>query len=285
MPTILKIRKDGFKQKYHLSLLRPNINRLYKGGKSARQVGKELNISHARVLQLLKKENVSRRSVTKIIPNKNYKKLIPERAYILGVMCGDGCIFSGMAHKGKWDYKLYIIHLSVKDKDFVDEFMRCIRKVYGIVPSLYYRDRNKLNNKWSNIWVAKISRKKVYDDLSHYKLGTNDWEIPKEIKTSGDLNIIGSFLKGFYDSEGSVLKGPRSFNIVVHSNNLRGLLEIKYLLKKIGIDSCKMMKDKRPNRNPTFFFAILKRKNLEIFLNEVGFSIQRKQNKLIEHLK
>ena len=285
MKTILKIRKDGVKQKYNLSPLRLVIKRLYKSGKSARQIGKKLNISHTRVLQLLKKENINRRSNTKAIPNKNYKELTPERAYILGVMCGDGCVFSGMANKGKWDYKLYIVHLSVKDKDFIDEFIRCTKEVYGIVPSLYYRDRNKLNNKWSNIWVARITRKEIYNDLSTYGFGGNKWKVPKDIINSNDEKVIGSFLRGFYDSEGSICKGLRSFNVVVYSNSYKGLLGVRNLSKKLGIETSKIMQDKRFNRNPTFFFAILKKRNLEIFLNKVGFSIQRKQDKLINHLK
>jgi len=285
MTIIFKTRCDGVRQKFHLTPLRPKIKKLYLEGLSSRKIGKKLGISHTRVLIILKKENVNRRSLIKPIYNKNHQKLTAERAYIFGVMCGDGCVFSGMANKNKWKYKNYIVYLAVKDRDFIDEFVRCIDNTYGVIPSLYLRERNKFNKKWSDIWIARITRKEVYRDLSHYKFGTEDWRIPKEVIKCDNEKIIGSFLKGFYDSEGSVLKGPRSFNIVVYSNNLKGLLEIKYLLKKLGINSCKMMKDKRIHRNPSFFFAILKKKNLEVFLNKVGFAIQRKQNKLKEHLK
>jgi len=163
--------------------------------------------------------------------------------------------------------------------------MRCIKKVYGIVPSLYYRDRNKNNKKWSNIWVAKISRKEVYNDLSIYGFGGNNWKIPKEIENSNNENIIGSFLKGFYDSEGSVSKGIRSFNISVHSNSHEGILGIKSLLEKLEIETSKMMEDVRPNRNSTFYFFILRKNSVKRFLNKVGFSIQRKQDKLKKYIK
>ena len=36
---------------------------------------------------------------------------------------------------------------------------------------------------------------------------------------------------------------------------------------------------------PLFFFSILKKDNLNLFLDKVGFSIMRKQNKLKDHLK
>lgn len=284
MVVLLKTRRDGFKQRYNLSHLRPKIKELYLKGLSSRETGKKIGISHTRVLNVLKTENINRRSVTKVIPNQSYKQLIPDRAYILGVMCGDGCVFSGIAQKKNWQYKLYVVHLSVKDKDFIDEFIRCVKNVYGVTPSLYYRERNKINKNWSNIWIAKITRKEIYNDLSSYKFGCKNWSVPQEVINSYDNNIIGSFLRGFYDSEGSVLKGPRSFGINVTSINSSGLLQIKMLLEKMKIKCSNLMIDKRP-ANPVFSFAISKKESLKMFLNGVGFAIQRKQNKIKEYLK
>ncbi len=285
MTIILKTRCDGVKQRFHISSLRPQIKKLYLEGLSSRKVGEKLGISHARVLQLLKKENVNRRNLIKPITNKFHKKLTFERAYLLGVMCGDGCVFSGMANKDRWLYKNYIVYLAARDKDFVDEFIRCANKIYGFTPSLYFRKRSKLNKRWSDIWIARITRKEVYKDLSPYNFGTNTWKVPKEIIDSKDEKIIGAFLKGFYDSEGSISMGPRSFNLFIHSNNYEGIMGVKSLLERLGIKIFKIMKDIRLSRNPTFFFIISSKKNLEIFLNRVGFSIQRKQNKLKEHLE
>ena len=283
MPIISKIRFDGVKQKYHLSPLRTQIKELYKQGLSSRKVSQKINISHTRVLQLLKKENIICRSITKIIPNKNYKKLTCNRAYLLGVMCGDGCVFLGKAHKQRWDYNLYNVNLSVKDKDFIDKFIQSIKCVYGVTPSLYYRDRNKLNKKWSNIWIAKLTRKEIYEDLSSYEFGTKNWEVPKEILKSNNEKIIGTFLRGFYDSEGSVLTGIRSFTITICSINHQGLSTIKKLLSRIKIKTSIISEDKRYH-NSTFYFSITKKENIEIFLNKVGFSIKRKQNKIKQYL-
>ena len=196
MPFLIKTRCDGFKQKYHLSPLRPKIKKLYSIGLSSREVGKNLGISHVRVLNVLKTENINRRSVTKTIPNQNYNRLTADRAYILGVMCGDGCLFSGIARKKNWKFKLYIIHLSVKDIDFINEFVRCVKNVYGITPSIYYRERKINNPRWSNIWIARISRKEIYKDLSSYKFGSKSWNVPQEIMNSFDEKNNWFFLKG-----------------------------------------------------------------------------------------
>lgn len=283
MNNFTKLRRDGFKQIYHLSPLRPKIKKLYLEGLSSREVGKRLGISHVRVLALLKKENIDRRSITKIIPNQNYKQLTPERAYILGVMCGDGCVFSGFARKKNWQFKLYIVQLSVKDKDFIDEYMRCFYKVYGITPSLHRRERSKENAKWSSIWVAKVSRKEVYKDLSSYKFSCRGWTVPEEIAGSSNEKIISAFLRGFYDSEGSALKSIRSFYIGVYSTNYSGLIAIQNLMKKLQIDTSKIYIDKRPKRK-VFYFTIGRKKALGIFLNKIGFSIKRKQNRVKEYL-
>lgn len=282
MSIITKIRCDGVKQRFNISPLRPKIKKLYIQGNASRKVGKILGISHTRVLQLLKKENINRRTITKSIPNKNYKKLTPERAYILGVMCGDGCIFSGIAKKKQWEYYLYVVYLSVKDKDFIDEFIHCIKMVYGISPSIYFRKRSQKNPKWSDIWTAKITRKEIYQDLATYKFGTHNWRVPYEIKYSDDERIAAAFLRGFYDSEGSVLKGPRNFGISVVSTNLDGLQEIKELLKRLNIESSKIGVDKR-HKNHTFYFPISKKSSIITFLNKIGFSIKRKRNKIKEH--
>lgn len=276
-------RSDGFKQRYNLSSLRPEVKKLYHKGLSSRKVGEKLNISHVRVLKILESENIKRRTVIKIIPNKNFKKLTKYRAYIFGVMCGDGCIHLGKGKKKNWEYPIYNVNLSVKDKDFIDEFINSIKKTYGITPLLYYKERNKINLRWSNIWIAKISRKEVYDDLSIYNFGNKKWRVPIEIINSSDKDIISSFLRGYYDSEGSVLIGHRSFSVSIHSINKKGLEEIKSLLKRLGVNSTKMMIDKRYS-NHIFHFAICKKEDIKTFLNKIDFSIERKHLKIERYL-
>jgi intein-encoded DNA endonuclease-like protein len=268
------------KQRFHISPLRPKIKELYSRGLSSRAVGCKLGISHARVLQLLDKEYAPRRSITKLIPNPYYKKLTKERAYILGVMCGDGCVFSGDAHKKQWTYKNYIVHLSVKDKDFIDEFIKCVKSVYGITPSLYFRNRNNKNKKWSNIWVAKITRKLIYEDLNSYSFGCKSWCVPKEIVNCKKKDVVGHFLRGFYDSEGSVTQGPRSFTLSICSINKKALVQVKKLINGFGISTSRIYN----NRPGLFNIAICGNKNLEIFLKKIGFSIKRKQDKIKKRL-
>jgi len=277
-----KIRSDGVKQRFNFSPLRKEIVKLYELGLSARNVGKKLKISHSRVLKILESENIDRRKIVKPILNEDYLKLTISRAYLLGVMCGDGCVFSGIENKGKWFFKSYIVHLSVKDRDFLDEFIKHFINVYGFSPKIYYRDRK--NKKWSNIWVARVKRKLVYEDLARYNFGGNKWKVPNEVINSKE-EIVCSFLKGFYDSEGSFIIGSRGASLSIYSTSKKGIEEVKRLTEGIGIKVSEIKIDSRPFRkNECYYFFITDRKSFRAFLNKMGFSIKRKQDRVLHYL-
>jgi len=50
-----------------------------------------------------------------------YEKLTVEKAYIFGVLCGDGYLSTNN-----------LIGLKVTDLDFAEEFARCMKEVYGL---------------------------------------------------------------------------------------------------------------------------------------------------------
>ncbi len=74
---------------------------------------------------IYKKRKPFKEVIIKKIPKKS-KKLTEEKAYLLGVLCGDGYLTTG-----------YRIGLGVTDEDFNEEFRRCIKEVYN-------REKNKL---------------------------------------------------------------------------------------------------------------------------------------------
>ena len=284
MPAVWKIRSDGVKQRFNLSPLRGEIVKLYQDGLSSRKIGNKLNLSHVRILKILKLENLTRRKLIQSISNPNYKDLTPQRAYIFGVMCGDGCVFSGLEHKKRWSFKSHIVHLSVKDKDFLDEFVKNFEDVYGSSPKIYYRDRK--NKKWSNIWIARVNRKLIYEDLAFYNFSTMCWRVPDEIKSSSDKRVIGSFLRGIYDSEGSVTIGSRGATLSFYSVNMEGIQDVKELLSKLEIETSKIMEDKRLfGKNKCYFIYITHTKNYLLFIKYVGFYIKRKEDKLIRYIQ
>ena len=275
------------KQILKLSIKRSKIAKLYLSGLSSREVGKKVNLSHAWVLQLLKKENIERRLIIPI-SNPTYKKLTEAKAYLLGVLCGDGCVFSGIEKKkskfsGKlWHFKSYIIYLSVADKDFRDEFAKTIEIVYGAKPYLSFIKAKK--EKWSDIWTARIKRKSIYADLTQYKFGTKTWRVPKTIVDSNREKITSGFLRGFFDSEGSVSIGAKSKHIRCDSTNFKGICQIKKLLNKLEIKATKISNYKKKNCAKCYYLCILNIDGITKFYRKVNFSIKRKEAKLIKIL-
>lgn len=285
MAVIWKLRSDGVLQRFNTSPLRPKIVDLYNAGFPSRIVAEKVGISHARVLQLLEKEGVNRRMVEKPIANPKYRTLTPERAYIIGVMCGDGCLFSTLVRKKQWVYRQYAVNLAVRDLDFAQEFARCLNAVYGLTINIGFQKRKDKNPKCSDIWVASSKRKAIFQDLAQYRFGVRTWEVPQEILDIEDERIIGAFLRGYFDSEGSVSVGKRGAAIMASSTNRAGLECVKELLMTLGIGVSEIKEDTRADRNKCFYLYITHRNNYRLFLQKVGFSIKRKEERLNQYLR
>ena len=146
-----------------------------------------MNCDTVTIFNRLRKMNVRIRGYSESHLLKTYtgiKKirrngLIPEKAYILGVLCGDAWM------------KKYGIVLSAIDKDFVQEFQRNIKITYGIDCSI--RKYVPKNIKWSLQHVVGLYSKLAYEDIRSYGIfNTAEWRVPKDIINSNDTNIIGN---------------------------------------------------------------------------------------------
>lgn len=207
------------------------------------------------------------------LPSKA-KELSIEKGYVLGTLTGDGCVHADPQRSS------YQIILSVSDRDFAKEFARCLEKVYDMKPTI--REVNPENPKElegriitphrSLHRVVLSSKSAVNDILVYGEFKTYSWAVPERIKNSSE-KIKGSYLSGYYDSEGSVAEhldqGARY--IRVFSTNRDGLEQIKNLLSSIGISSYFDAEDR---------LIIGKKEDLEKFSETVRFRIMRKQEKL-----
>jgi len=255
------------------------IKKLYFQGESTHTIAKLLNISHSTVMWHTKKLNISLRTKSeanklafKIGRLKVNKHLIPEssrfltkeKAYILGVLCGDGYV-SFYPNIGT-----YQICLQTVDKEFADEFDSCLQKVYVIKP---YRKKiivNKAN--WNDKFEVRLCSKEACSDiLSIGSFKTKIWFVPKIIKESS-LQTQASFLKGIFDSEGSVETNGKRINLT--STNLKGLKEIESLLCNFDIKS-KINKQTRASN-----LRIQDKNSIDNFKQNIGFTIKRKMSRL-----
>lgn len=189
-----------------------------------------------------------------IHPTKSYTNLTPEKAYILGVLCGD-------AHINKKFIRLEIRH----DKEFVAEFLKCVKEVYGLTYTFkYYAHRNS--------YVAYVASEIICKDLLKYgKFGTYRWLLPAEIKQKLG-NVAASFLRGYFDSEGCV----RPYTIDATSVNLNALRDVQILLEKLEIKS-KIYSGKKYHT-----IVVSRKENIRKFKEKIGLTIKRKQQRLNE---
>ena len=258
---------------------------LYKNGESVNSIEKKLNRSRFTVNKCLKRLNIkirSRRESAKLgfasgrikifqhsLP-KSSKEMSPEKAYVTGVLCGDGYIYYKIGEN-------YQIGLSVTDKGFCKEFRSCLYKVYKILPTWKRRKSRKKN--WNPQYVTTLCSKEACDDiLSYGSFRTESWRVPKEILNCGNKSVISNFLRGMYDSEGDVDKKSRRINLT--STNKEGIEEIKELLRNYDIRARIRIVQRTPPRKCTYILGIQDRRSVEIFHNSVGFTINYKQENL-----
>ncbi|MEK6850271.1 MAG: LAGLIDADG family homing endonuclease [Nanoarchaeota archaeon] len=241
---------------------------------SAEKIGKKYNVSTSIVISWLKEYNIKTRNHKESmntclvkkelrrqklkIPIKDYSLLGIEKAYILGVLCGDGYI-----------NKNFISFEIRQDKEFAEEFATCFEKVYGLKYNYKYYKRK-------NTFIVRISNQTICEDLLKYgKFKTREWKVPSEIMESSNAKTIGAFLRGFYDSEGS--SSSRSC-ITCSSVNMQGLEGIAALLKKLGIETT--LKSQQNGRY--YVLYIFRKGRFKIFIDKIGFTIKRKQDKVNE---
>lgn len=194
-----------------------------------------------------------------------------EKAYILGVLCGDGYL-------SKSKNSAFEIGLRAIDKDFLLEFARCFKKVYDkeLHQQTYEPTKKLIRGKVYNIkkiFSVRICSKKIFEDLSQYgNFKTESWRVPIAIINSNDERIICSFLKGFIDSEGTI----REYCMEITSSNKMGLNQTKELLTRIGIKRISFYRDWKD----VWKLIFSGKDNLLIIYEKVSFSIKRKQVKL-----
>jgi len=253
---------------------------LYQNGESILSISKKFCLHHSTVYKYLKISGVKIRSPKESALlayskglGKMYRipktELTEDKAYILGVMYGDGYM-----HRTK--NNSYQIGLCAVDWDFVLNFANAVKNVYKIEPRFGSVDRRVIN--WNKQHITWIYSKAVYLDVLKFGLvGTKKWDVPKDIMNSTN-SIKSSFLRGFFDSEGCV-DSSKKINIV--STNKRGLISVKKLLISLGIISSNIhTREGTGNRSRLYVINITGKKNIDIYCKLIGFSICRKQKKL-----
>ena len=204
-----------------------------------------------------------------------YKKLTVEKAYILGVLCGDGYVSINKPRVG----------LSCTSGEFINEFVKCGIKQYGLKPSIWTRKKcdgfvsfpvfRIIKAKKDIISAVFNSRELLNDILRFENFKTNSWCVPNQIMKS-NKTIIHSFLKGLYDSDGSA-----GHHVNLSSNSKKGLDDVRELLVALGIDS---FSTHITGTDTCYVLGIHNRKGKELFQKYIDFRIPFRKRRLKENL-
>jgi intein-encoded DNA endonuclease-like protein len=191
----------------------------------------------------------------------------PELAYVIGVIMGDASM-SVNRHQN------YMIKLRVTDKEFAEEFSRCLSVILG-------RDPPKV--KWhekTHAWHTQLSSLLLQGFLRHSIL-----ELEPTTRHCEDCK--GAFLRGFFDSEGSVSES----GLTVSNGDFEKLALVSKVLLSLGIESTGphlireggglvVIKGKFYRRNKNAYYRCIRKKSWSLFEQAIGFEINRKAVKL-----
>jgi len=217
-----------------------------------------------------------------LIPSLELLKPSEELAYVIGVKVGDGYTYR-RKHAIKY-YNNVKIGLKARDREFVEEFARCLAKVLGR-REIRPRFRGDVGK-----YVVEVESKTLYE-LLRKPIGLD--RLKKYVEHCE--RCVAAFLRGFADSEGSVNK--RGY-ICIYNADQRLLTYIMDLLRRLGIESTGpriSVQRRTVFYDPRAGKKYAHKKNVGMiyirassninFYRYVGFTITRKQIRLENYVK
>ena len=197
----------------------------------------------------------------------------PELAYVIGVVLSDGNL-------NIHGYNAEIL-LSVTDYDFAKEFSKCLAKILSREKP--YQVRRSENR---NRWIVQGASVLLYRFLYRPWQSLKPW-------VEHCNECTATFLRAFYDGEGSMSKRQ----LVLYNTRADILLYIRGLLSKFSIESTDLRVRKIAGtelinplngrvyvRNKDCFDIRIRARSLPQFARYIGFTINRKQQRLADAL-
>ena len=230
-------------------------SRFWLDEKKKRDVNKKATISRMKSEKFWKAIRILAQKNSNKLPEKAKQSSV-ELAYVLGVIYGDGYL-------GK-----SFIKLKVKDKDFAKNFSNYIFKWSG------YNCPVTMNKE--KFFLVQLSSTPACKFLSRIKL--------KEIK-EWNFNEKALFLRGLYDSEGYAGR-----NHITFTNSNKRLIDlVSLLLNELDIKHTIIFN--KPSKGVIGKWTFIRKKiyrilitnyeNKKKFYEKIGFSIKRKNDRLI----
>ncbi|MEM0078915.1 MAG: LAGLIDADG family homing endonuclease [Nitrososphaerota archaeon] len=210
------------------------------------------------------------------IPSIDFLEPSPELSQVIGVVAGDG--WAVKKKNGR-----HIVGAGAKDKDFIEEFSRCLGKVLR-------RNPPKPRQEKDSIFTVEVESKALYELL----------------KKPIDINKIAPFVehceecmrrfaRSFFDSEGFVSKNGQIYcyntdlQLLQYVKKILNLLGIRTTGPKIGTKKGTALFDKRNGKiyatKKDLYYIYVRMSDILRFYRLIGFTVKRKQKRLENYLK
>lgn len=181
--------------------------------------------------------------------------LTEDMALIIGYILGDGCLTR--------DNQITFTNI---DEDIINNFKK------------YFENELKINIKQKdelNYLIYGKYLREFFNQIGLKKGNAFSKEIPEIILTA-PKNIVSKVLQGLFDIDGCVTQ--KTVELCTASEKMGK--QVQMLLLNFGIIS-RRQKYFNKKFNSYHYKIIIASKNIDIYLKEIGFSCNRKQNKLI----
>lgn len=245
--------------------------------KDNRSLGNEMGRS-----ELALRTKAYRLEITNMYDWRTNKPLLvpsPSLSYLIGVVFGDGSVNMMRRKTGRTNYN---IDLDVKDRDFIDTFNDALHDILGKYYSV---------NQYDGRYQVRGQSKVLYFLLKDRDIDS----LRKFIEP-----FPADFIKGFADSEGWITiynnNGYKGVSLGLANTNQGIIAFIEMLLQKFGVrthfyerpigkTSIKHDGSIITPRKPIFNLVIHDKTSIRLFAEAIGFSIERKQKRLMEAIK
>jgi intein-encoded DNA endonuclease-like protein len=243
-------------------------------GKSLHDIAKELSVSYPTVRYWMGKHNIRWRERNYAMIIKMGKRFdVTKKAtlsYILGVLLGDGYVYSGKKH-------LIVLNVAERDKAFAMSFKKALEDV-GLQPfELTIKPLKPQHSPQIRITANSCFFVKWYKNLTMADI--------RSLVMESEETMI-SFIKGFYESEGcisEIRKGRwKGLQINIANTKKELILLVKEILERLGFKHFKLLTQREWNGTILYGLMNWRQKEVKEFINKVQPCIKRVPRKYLE---
>ena len=194
-------------------------------------------------------------------------------AYIVGVMYGDGTLNKTSRVKNRRTYEGYRVKLAVVDRDFIDLYEQTLN-VLGLSCNISIDTRS--NPKHKDQISAVSQDRKTYEYINNIKKSY-------KVKKMSKIELV-MFLKGIFDSEGSVARKELTLSISQNLNSPATPL-LEFTLNRLGIKYSYYTYGRRGlGKHSECYFNIFGNEAKKLHTLFGGFTIKRKEERFSNNL-